>query len=185
MMDTKSISLIASLMALLSVNLHSAPLAGLVSADSQGVLYLSTVRDISRTAVVHFQYPDQGGNLKCCKTRTGASFLKIESAQNIMDANTSNLAFRYKLTELKYDGNFVPFVGLAVVGNELIVVQKNERELHTRKKKGSSQSIQSCFSMEGLHVLGPKWKASENDLYLALDYSVENPTCDNDRFGDK
>jgi hypothetical protein len=125
---------------------------------------------------VYMQYPDRGGEARCCFVRGIHAFEAVASNPAASDAFSGNPVFSYRLIRSLRLKNKKPFLGAALVGKSIQVRQAENGSLRV---SGSSPLLvlTTCTSREGFHVFGNAGNEAVSDIYLGLGYEVEEPTC--------
>jgi hypothetical protein len=155
-------------------------------AVTPGVVSLNVGRDdnfyftqrLLPSDFVAFQYPGRKGRLRCCLEVRGKSLQSKDSDEKVEDALHGEAVFAYTLrkrppaiAKMK-----IPFLAIAAGGQSMKARGSAGESIQVRAP-GLAWVIRACTSQEGFHVLASSGRALVADLYYALDYSIEQPTC--------
>ncbi len=141
-----------------------------------GETRLYSIQEISPNESVQFQYLNKTGATRCCIKRTGNSFEKIKADTVALDALTDKPIYRYRLKQQPKSIGAAPFLGVAVVGEPINIIQTATQSFSIKSIDGTL-TVRSCTSLEGFHVIGEVGGKIVSDLYYGFDYEVEQPTC--------
>lgn len=173
-MDTRRF-LVAALGALaLADHANAGVNAAIIKLNEGGPNYLYTAQKISPGDIIHFQFPEDD-NPVCCAQSRGSVLTLQSSDPDAVDYVSNRKLYRYRLPT--HDMSFaLPFIGIAVIGNNLSVAQSGDWQLKSRTG-ASVTELQLCTSQEGVHVVSRSDGKEISHLYLYLGYDIENPTC--------
>lgn len=173
-MDTRRF-LVAALGALaLAGHVHAGVNAAITKLNEGGPSYLYTAQKINPGDSIHFQFPEND-NPVCCARSRGSVVTLLSSDPDAVDYVSNRKLYRYRLSTRGISTS-LPFIGIAVIGNNVSVAQRGDRQLRVRAG-ATATDLLLCTSQEGVHVVSRSNGKESGHLYLYLGYDIENPTC--------
>lgn len=170
----------AMLLMLSAITACQAATTGIIRIKANGETTLYSPHRLSTSDEVYFQYTSKIDIPSCCHMRYGAAFTPVESDDAASDVLRGAPLFAYRLNQPLTADHSHALVAIAVIGDHLEVTQGKDDSLLV-KSLNLQQTVQSCTSQEGLHVL-ERGQAQDtsyivSDLYYALGYDIDQPSC--------
>ena len=131
---------------------ENSPIVGFVKYDGKGNGYLYTPKMVHRNDHIISQFPNKNGGAECCVSLAIEKVSSIAKDIVVTDEHLGKNVYRALIKESSKSEYPLPFLGVAVIGENVTVTQ-NYPDFLEVKNLNQKSIVRTCTSNEGVHLI--------------------------------